>query len=65
LRRSVRTPGDDRWRSGRGATYPAPVEADYIIRNFTFGTGEVLPELRIHYRTIGTPLRDATDEPSV
>ena len=42
-----------------GATYPAPVEADYIIRNFTFGTGEVLPELRMHYRTIGTPLRDA------
>ena len=33
--------------------------------NFTFGSGEVLPELRMHYRTIGTPLRDATDEPSV
>ena len=40
------------------ATYPAPVEGDYVIRNFRFGTGAVLPELRIHYRTIGTPGRD-------
>jgi homoserine O-acetyltransferase len=40
------------------ATYPAPVEGDHIIRNFRFATGEVLPELRIHYRTIGTPQRD-------
>ncbi|HXD16351.1 MAG TPA: alpha/beta fold hydrolase [Vicinamibacterales bacterium] len=43
---------------GRAATYPAPVEGDYVIANFRFGTGEVLPELRIHYRTIGTPRRD-------
>jgi homoserine O-acetyltransferase len=42
------------------ATYPAPVEADYIIRNFRFATGETLPELRLHYRTIGTPRRDAS-----
>ena len=42
----------------RAATYPAPVEGDYVIRNFRFGTGDVLPELRIHYRTIGTPRRD-------
>jgi homoserine O-acetyltransferase/O-succinyltransferase len=41
------------------ATYPAPVEGDHIIRNFRFATGEVLPELRLHYRTIGTPQRDA------
>src|SRR4030095_12888137 len=40
------------------AAYPAPVEGDYVIRNFRFGTGEVLPELRLHYRTIGTPRRD-------
>ena len=44
--------------TSRAATYPAPVEGDYVIRNFRFGTGEVLPELRIHYRTIGTPRRD-------
>ena len=40
------------------ATYPAPVEGDHVIRNFRFGTGEVLAELRLHYRTIGTPRRD-------
>ena len=40
------------------ATYPAPVEGDHVVRNFRFATGEVLPELRLHYRTIGTPRRD-------
>ena len=35
--------------------YPAPVEGDYVIPNFRFRSGEVLPELKIHYRTIGTP----------
>lgn len=34
--------------------YPAPVEGDYVIPNFRFRSGEVLPELKIHYRTIGT-----------
>jgi homoserine O-acetyltransferase len=42
------------------ATYPAPVDGDHVIRNFRFETGEVLPELRLHYRTIGTPRRDQT-----
>jgi len=32
---------------------------DYTIRNFSFETGEVLPELRIHYYTMGRPSRDA------
>jgi homoserine O-acetyltransferase/O-succinyltransferase len=40
-------------------TYPAPVEADFVVRNFTFASGETLPELRLHYRTIGTPRKDA------
>ena len=40
--------------------YPAPVEGDYVIANFHFRSGEVLPELKIHYRTIGTPVRDAS-----
>jgi homoserine O-acetyltransferase len=35
------------------ADYPAPIEADYTIRDFKFSSGEKLPELRIHYRTIG------------
>jgi homoserine O-acetyltransferase len=33
--------------------------ADYVIRNFKFETGETLPELRIHYMTLGQPQRDA------
>jgi len=42
------------------AEYPKPVEADYTIANFKFGTGETLPALNLHYRTIGTPQRDAS-----
>jgi homoserine O-acetyltransferase/O-succinyltransferase len=38
--------------------YPAPVEGDCVIPNFHFRSGETLPELKIHYRTIGTPVRD-------
>jgi homoserine O-acetyltransferase len=34
--------------------YPTPVEGDYVIKNFQFGSGETLPELNMHYRTIGT-----------
>jgi homoserine O-acetyltransferase len=34
-------------------------ENDFIIRNFKFTSGEILPELRIHYRTLGRPTKDA------
>jgi homoserine O-acetyltransferase len=37
------------------AAYPAPAEHDFVIRGFAFRSGESLPELRIHYRTIGAP----------
>jgi homoserine O-acetyltransferase/O-succinyltransferase len=40
-------------------SYPAPVEADFIARNFTFASGETMPEVRLHYRTIGAPRKDA------
>jgi homoserine O-acetyltransferase len=33
---------------------------DFVIRNFRFASGEVLPELRLHYLTLGKPRRDAT-----
>jgi homoserine O-acetyltransferase len=39
--------------------YPAPVEGDYTISNFSFASGETLPALRMHYTTIGRPLTDA------
>jgi homoserine O-acetyltransferase len=41
------------------ADYPAPTEADFTIRDFKFQSGETLPELRIHYRTLGKPEKDA------
>lgn len=34
-------------------------EADFIARPFIFASGESLPELRIHYTTLGRPRRDA------
>jgi homoserine O-acetyltransferase len=39
--------------------YPAPTEGDYTIRDFKFSSGETLPELRLHYRTLGKPEKDA------
>lgn len=34
---------------------PSTQEGDWVVRNFRFHTGEVLPELRIHYTTVGAP----------
>jgi homoserine O-acetyltransferase/O-succinyltransferase len=42
-----------------GAEYPVPTEGDYAIRDFKFASGESLPELRLHYRTLGKPEKDA------
>jgi homoserine O-acetyltransferase len=41
------------------ADYPAPQEADWIARDFKFHTGETMPQLRLHYTTIG----EATGQP--
>jgi homoserine O-acetyltransferase/O-succinyltransferase len=41
------------------ASYPPPVEGDYLIRDFHFASGESLPELRIHYHAFGSPRTDA------
>jgi len=41
------------------AEYPRPSEGDYAIRDFKFTSGETLPELRIHYRTLGKIDKDA------
>jgi homoserine O-acetyltransferase len=41
------------------AEYPAPTEGDFTIRDFKFTSGETLPELRLHYRTLGKPETDA------
>src|SRR5579871_305578 len=35
-------------------------EGDYIARDFHFQSGESMPELTLHYMTLGTPVRDAS-----
>jgi homoserine O-acetyltransferase len=37
-----------------------PTEGDFVVRDFRFHSGEVLPELRLHYATLGAPARDAS-----
>ena len=47
--------------SAAAADYPAPVEGDYVIKDFKFQTGETMPEMKVHYRTIG----DKSGEPVI
>jgi len=37
------------------ADYPAPKQSEWIARDFKFHTGEVMPEVRISYTTVGAP----------
>ena len=39
-------------------TVEGAVEGDAILKDFAFANGEKLPELKIHYTTLGTPQRD-------
>ncbi len=39
--------------------YPLPATGDFTIPNFHFASGETLPALTIHYRTVGQLRRDA------
>ena len=41
------------------ASWPNYREDDFVIKDYRFASGEVLSELRLHYRTMGTPRRDA------
>src|SRR3954447_9553201 len=41
--------------SAWAADYPAPKQRDWIARNFKFHTGETMPELKLHYTTVGEP----------
>jgi len=44
---------------GNAATWPSPHEGDFVIHDFRFQSGETSPEVRIHYTTLGTPVKDA------
>ena len=37
------------------ADYPAPKQGDWIAKDFKFHTGETMPELKLHYTTVGEP----------
>ena len=39
---------------------PPVTEGDFVVRNYQFKSGEMLPEVRLHYRTLGAPQKDAT-----
>src|SRR2546425_5846101 len=44
---------------GQVAAWPGATEGDYVAKNFKFRSGETLPELRLHYTTLGKPVRNA------
>jgi homoserine O-acetyltransferase len=49
---------------GAGAVVVAPAavraqERDFVLRGFRFASGESLPALTLHYRTLGRPRRDS------
>ena len=37
---------------------PATTEGDFVVHNFKFGSGESLPEVRLHYTTLGKAAKD-------
>ncbi len=41
------------------AAFPTPAPGDYVIKDFHFNDGATLPELRMHYVTLGAPRKDA------
>ncbi len=41
------------------ADYPKPQEGQWVAKDFKFHTGEAMPELKLHYRTIGDPKNPA------
>ena len=44
--------------ASQAADYPLPEEGDFVLRDFHFISGEILPELRLHYRTLGRAEKD-------
>ncbi len=37
------------------ADFPQPKEGDHVVKDLKFHTGEVMPELRLHWTTVGDP----------
>src|SRR5215813_3462431 len=50
--------GAARAQQAAAAKWPSK-EGDYVAKDFKFRSGESLPELKLHYATLGEPKRDA------
>jgi homoserine O-acetyltransferase len=46
--------------AARAADYPAPAPGNFVVKDFTFKSGEKLAEVKLHYYTLGTPQKDAS-----
>ena len=42
--------------------WPGYQESDYVVSNYKFASGETLAEVKSHYRSIGTPKRNAAGQ---
>ncbi len=42
-------------RGAMAAPYPAPQEADFVVPQFRFHSGETIANLKLHYVTLGAP----------
>jgi len=49
-------------KSTAAAIPVAPREGDFVLKDFKFRSGESLPELRLHYLTLGRPARDSAGD---
>jgi homoserine O-acetyltransferase/O-succinyltransferase len=43
--------------AARAAELPKPAQGDAVLKDFKFASGQTLPELKMHYRTLGKPVR--------
>jgi homoserine O-acetyltransferase/O-succinyltransferase len=39
--------------------YPPTTEGDFVVHNFKFKSGQSMPEVRLHYTTLGSPTQNA------
>lgn len=46
------------WSAAASAEPKGARQGDYVAKDFQFRSGETLPELRLHYTTLGKPKRD-------
>ena len=45
--------------AAQAANYPAPMPGNFVVKDFTFKSGEKLAQVKLHYYTLGTPHKDA------